>query len=194
MKRINKITLVLAKIFEIVHWVGMGVSAILLLLSIFDIDEFRAFMADGLAESGKTLSTYCFDVNVIGIGGEINAIALILFWAGSIITFGLMAMVFRNIYLIMKTLNGNNKHANSTSPFQKDIIRMIKEIGIFSISSPIVAFFLSAIICAVSMINGMDGVEVSVSIEGFIVGLISLCLTNVFAYGAKLEKDVDGLL
>ena len=186
--------MVLAKIFEIVHWVGAVGSAILLIISILDIGGFRAFMADGFAESGTTLSTYCLDVNVVGIGGEINAIALILFWAGSIITFGLMAMVFRNIYLIMKTLNGKNKHSNGTSPFQKDVIRMIKEIGIFSISAPVVAFFLSAVICAVSMINGMDGVEVSVGIEGFIVGLISLCLTNVFTYGAELEKDVDGLL
>ena len=71
---------------------------------------------------------------------------------------------------------------------------MVKEIGIFSIAVPVVGFVTGTIIFAVSIISGIDGTELSLNFSSFILGLISLCLTNVFAYGANLEKDVDGLV
>ncbi|MCI8497508.1 MAG: hypothetical protein HFE85_04585, partial [Clostridiales bacterium] len=98
--------------------------------------------------------------------------------------FSLMAMVFRNLYLIVKK-------SEDTTPFQKDNIRMLKEIGIFSIAVPIVGLIMSIII---RLVLGVDTVETSVRLDGFVMGIIVLCLTQFFAHGAELEKDVDGLL
>lgn len=194
MKLINKLTMVLSKVFEVVHWIGAVAITIVLLLSIFNADFMSTMFDEGAQELGKTLTVYGLEATVVNSAGEINMIAVILFFVASVIVFCLMAMIFRNINLIMKTINGKNKHTTSTSPFQECVIRMVKEIGIFSIAIPVVGFIISTIIFAVSMISGIDGTELSLNFSSFILGLISLCLTNVFSYGANLEKDVDGLL
>lgn len=196
MKKLNNLTMVLAKIFEVAHWIAVVAMVIMVLLSIFASGEVANALQNDMAlnASNHEFEIYGFEVSLAKSAGEINMATVILFFIRAAIITALMAMVFRNIYLIMKTLKGKNKCTTSTSPFQKDVIRMIKEIGIFSISVPIVGFFISTIICAVSMLTGSGGTEISINIQGFIVGLISLCLTNVFTYGANLEKDVDGLL
>ena len=194
MKLVNKLTLVLSKVFEIVHWIGAGGSLLLFLLSIFVKEQFSSIMLKSITEGGVTLTSYGFEVNFLTQTGEINLIAVTLFFLGGIIGFVLMAMIFRNINLILKTINGKNKHTTSTSPFQKDVIRMVKEIGIFSIAIPVVGFLISVITFAVSMISGLGGAEMALNFDGFVLGMICLSLTNIFVYGANLEKEVDGLV
>ena len=70
-------------------------------------------------------------------------------------------------------------------------IRMLKEIGIFSISVPIGGLMMSII---ARIVLGVDDVETSVNMYGFTMGVIVLCLTQFFVRGAELEKDVEGLL
>ena len=107
-----------------------------------------------------------------------------LFGIGAVIIMSLMAMVFRNLYLIFK------KSENET-PFQKDNIRMMKEIGIFSIAVPVVGFVMSIV---TRLVVGAEAAEISVSQSGIFMGIIVLCLTQYFIHGAELEEDVDGLL
>ena len=68
---------------------------------------------------------------------------------------------------------------------------MVREICIFSIGIPVIGLIMSAII---RLAVGVDAVETSVSMGGVIMGIIVLCLTQFFAYGGALEKDVDGLV
>ena len=42
--------------------------------------------------------------------------------------------------------------------------------------------------------EGVDVAETAVSIGGFIIGLVVLCITQYFAKGVELQEDVDGLL
>ena len=109
---------------------------------------------------------------------------LFLFGIGAVMLLSLMAMVFRNINLIIK------KSEDST-PFQADNIRMLKEIGIYAIAIPVISLIMS-VVCRVVL--GIDAVETSVNVYGFSMGVIILCLTQFFIYGARLENDVDGLL
>ena len=46
----------------------------------------------------------------------------------------------------------------------------------------------------IRLVLGVDTVETSVAFDGFVMGLIVLCLTQFFAHGVELEKDVNGLL
>jgi len=68
---------------------------------------------------------------------------------------------------------------------------MLKEIGIFSISIPIVGLMMS-IVCR--LVLGVDVVETSVNVYGFTMGMVVFCLTQFFSHGVELEKDVDGIL
>lgn len=124
---------------------------------------------------------------------QINFFAVTMIFVSMIFTMSLMALVFRNLYLILKTITGKNKHAESTSPFQKDIVRRVRELGIFTMAIPVIGIIFQIIINTVSVINGMS-VESFVSVDGFIIGLICICLSQIFSYGTKLEEEVDGLV
>ena len=133
---------------------------------------------------GANLTVYGFEVNAPVVNGNVDMTTFFLFGIGAVIILALMAMVFRNLNLIFK------KSENAT-PFQKDNIRMLKEIGIFSIAVPVVGFVMSII---TRLVIGEDAADISVSQSGIIMGIIVLCLTQYFVHGTKLENDVDGLL
>ncbi|MBQ8057084.1 MAG: DUF2975 domain-containing protein [Ruminococcus sp.] len=190
--KLNKTLSIISKITEILHWIGAGISALMVLISIVD----KSFFAECVAEEGPnfaTLEAYSFNVNALTQNGDINHFAVTMAFVGIMLTFILMALIFRNLDIILSTIMGKYKHATSTSPFQKDVVRRVREMGIFAISMPIIGFIITTIITGVSLANGIES-EVSVSLEGIIIGLVCLCLSQIFSYGANLEEEVDGLL
>ena len=56
---------------------------------------------------------------------------------------------------------------------------------------PVVGLIMSIV---VRLVIGAEAAEISVGQGGIFMGIIVLCLTQYFVYGAELEKDVDGLL
>ena len=97
---------------------------------------------------------------------------------------GLMAMVFRNVYLILR-------NSENATPFQPDNVRMVREIGIFLIAVPVVGLLVSM---AARLVLGVDAVEGSVNLGSVMVGLVVLCLSRFFARGMELENETEGLL
>ena len=184
MKKLNKITKIAAKVLEIANWVFAGIMVVMAICSNQVSGRLSSFFGmNGLGKEVET-SVYGFEVGLVNSAGEVNAKTFMLFAVGAVILYALVAMIFRNIYLIIKK-------SETTSPFNKDNIRMLKEIGIFSIAIPVIGLIMSTII---RLVVGVDTTEVSVKLYGFVMGIIVLCLTQFFAYGAALEKDVDGLL
>ena len=133
---------------------------------------------------GANLEVYGFEVNAPVVNGNADMTCFMLFGIGAIIILSVMAMVFRNLHLILK------KSQNAT-PFQTDNIRMMREIGIFAIAVPVIGFIMSII---VRLVTGVETAEISIDTAGIFMGIIVLCLTQFFVHGAELEKDVDGLL
>lgn len=133
---------------------------------------------------GANIEVYGFEVNAPVVNGNVDMTTFFLFGIVAVIILVLIAMVFRNMHLIFK------KSENGT-PFQKDNVRMLKEIGVFSIAVPIVGLIMSAII---RLVVGIEATEASANMSGIFMGIIVLCLTQYFVYGTELEKDVDGLL
>ena len=68
---------------------------------------------------------------------------------------------------------------------------MIREIGIFSIAIPIVELIMT-IIARIAL--GGAGVESSLNLNGILIGIVVLCLSQFFAYGTQLQEDNDGLV
>ena len=184
MKNLNKIVKIVAKVLEIVQWVAAGLMIATAICSTTVSQYLENLIGTNALGQEAELSVYGFEVAMANSAGKVNATALLLFAIGSVIIYALIAMVFRNIYLIIKK-------SESSTPFNKDNIRMTREIGIFSIAVPVIGLIMSTII---RLAVGVDAVEISVNLGGFVMGIIILCLTQFFAYGAKLEKDVDGLL
>ena len=185
MKGINKLAKIITKILEVFHWVAVLLMTAATVCSVVAPKWIGYFVSFDVKEGyGAELSVYGFEVNAPVVNGNIDMTSFMLFGIGAIIILAIMAMVFRNLYLIFK------KSENAT-PFQKDNIRMMKEIGIFSIAVPVIGLIMSII---VRLVIGVDVAEISINQSGIFMGIIVLCLTQYFVYGAELEKDVDGLL
>lgn len=184
MKKLNKVVKIVAKVFEVVHWVLAGIMVLMAICSGQVAERLNSFYnMTGSAQTAEA-SVYGFEVELMNAAGKINATTLMLFAIGAVFLYILVAMIFRNIYLIIKK-------SESETPFNNDNIRMVREIGIFSIAMPIIGLIMSTII---RLVVGVDFTEINVKLYGFVMGIIMLCLSQFFAYGAKLEKDVDGLL
>ena len=185
MKGMNKLGMVIAKILEVFHWVGTALTAAATVCSAAAPKWVGYFVGFDAKECcGANLEVYGFEVNAPVVNGSINMASFTLFGIGAVVILALMAMVFRNLHLIFK------KSRNAT-PFQKDNIRMMREIGIFAIAVPVIALIMSVI---VRLVAGVEAVEISIDMGGIFMGIIVLCLTQFFVHGSELEQDVDGLL
>lgn len=184
MNKIPSITKVLAKIVEVFHWVGVALMAAATVCSVAAPQFVRLFV--GLDTAGRgwaDMDVYGVNITAPCVDGMVDSTVFLIFGISGIIVLGLMAMVFRNLYLILK------RSENST-PFQKDNVRMLREMGIFCISVPIVGLVMSGV---ARLVLG-DGIETSFNMAGFFLGFAMLTLTQVFSRGIELERDVDGLV
>lgn len=185
MKGINKLGKVVAKILEVFHWVGAALMLSATVCSVAAPNWVKYFVGfDAKDCCGANLTVYGFEVNAPVVNGKVDMTSFFIFGIGAVIILAVMAMIFRNLHLIFR------KSENST-PFQKDNIRMMKEIGFFAISLPVIGFIMSII---VRLITGVETAEISIDMGGIFMGIIVLCITQFFVHGVELEKDVDGLL
>ena len=191
MKKFNSFALVLSKVLEVLHWMASAGMLVLMIASIVAKEQLRDFLSHGVPKYGTELSTYGFSIVAVDSKGNILPSSITVFSIGAIIILLLMAMVFRNAYLIFKTAKGKTWFAKGKTPFQNDITRMVREIGIFFIAIPIVGLFMSTV---ARIVIGAEIVEISVRMESVITGILVLCLSQVFVYGTQLQEDVDGLL
>lgn len=185
MKGINKLGKIITKILEVFHWVGAVLMAAATVCSVVAPNWVKYFVGFDAKECcGANLEVYGFEVNAPVVDGNVDMTSFMLFGIGAVIILAVMAMVFRNLHLIFKK-------SETGTPFQKDNIRMMKEIGIFAIAVPVIGFIMSII---VRLVTGVETAEISIDMGGIFMGIIVLCLTQYFVHGADLEKDVDGLL
>jgi len=187
MKQLHKSATIMAKVLEVVHFLG-GIVAIIFFVMSFVSQETMFGLLGGMDTQMKV---YGFGLDLHTVNGAVNLTLVRIFSITALFLFLFMAMVFRNVYLIFKTAEGKTKFAKGTTPFQKDVVRMIREIGIFYIAIPIVGLIMSTI---ARLMLGVDAVEASMDISGFVTGFLLLCLSQIFAYGVDLQTDTDGLL
>lgn len=187
-----KLTLILAKTAEIAHWILAGVAVFAALISITNPQGFSDFLS---ANSNDEAVISCYGFNA-AITQQLNSsevtpnhAAITFFCLGCIAVLSLMAMIFRNVYLILKTSAGKTWFARGNTPFQQNIVRMTREIGIFFLAISALSL-LSVIIIELAA----KPVIVSLNYESAFIGLVFLCFSTFFAYGTKLQEDVDGLI
>ncbi len=186
-----KFTELFSKIGEIFCWIGDAVMAVLLIVSLTNAQTISAF-ALNLVEPGITPS-----LNVLGctIGTSSSdpaaGLMVVRFWTiAGVLGFGFFAMMFRNANLILRTIQGKTKFAAGATPFQKPVVRMIREIGIFMIALPVSQIILQVI--AFLMIPDCN-VSVTFLIYVFL-GFLMICLSQCFEKGIQLEEETEGLI
>ena len=185
MKSINKVGKIITKILEVFHWIGTALMATATVCSVVAPAWVKYIVGfDAKDCCGANLEVYGFEVNAPVVNGETDMVTFMLFGIGAVIILAVMAMVFRNLHLILKK-------SENTTPFHEYTIRKMREIGVFAIAVPVIGLIMSVII---RLIIGAEAVETSIDMGGIFMGIIVLCLTQFFVHGAELEEDVDGLL
>ena len=185
MKKINKLGKVLTRIIEICHWVGaalMIAATVCLAVAPKWVGSFVTF--ESAECCGAYLEVYGFEINAPTVDGMVDRTLFIIFCIGAVIILSVMAMIFRNLYLIFQ-------RSENATPFLKDNVRLMREIGIFTIAIPVIGLMMSII---ARLVGGADSAEFSIDMSGVLMGIIVLCLTQFFAHGVELESDVDGLV
>ena len=190
MDKLNSVVIVLAKIAEVIHWIGAVVMAILTVMFAVGKGDVitRLSSIEGVTVTSD-ISMYGLNIDEASGGQLTNGVMIAVFITG-IITCILMAMVFRNVYLIFRTAEGKTWFSKGATPFQPDIVRMVREIGIFCIAIPVVSFIMSIV---VGIVSG-NGVHASVELSSVFYGLIVLSLSRFFAYGQELQEETEGLV
>lgn len=180
-----KLGKIVTKILEVFHWVGAVLMTAATICSVVAPNWVKYFVGFEAKDCcGANLEVYGFEVNAPVVNGKTDMTTFMLFGIGTIVILIVMALVFRNLHLIFKK-------SEKASPFQKENIRMMKEIGYYSIAVPIIGFVMSII---VRLVVGVETAELSIDTAGIFMGIIVLSLTQFFVHGANLEEDVDGLL
>lgn len=176
---------IVTKIAEVFHWVGVALMLAATVCSLAAPSFINLFVGYEAKECcGAELAVYGFEINAPVTNGQADMTAVFLFGISAVLILSLMAMIYRNLNLIIKRSEG-------ATPFQSDNVRMLREIGIFAISVPIVGFIMSIVS---RIVLGVEVAAISNNYSGLVIGLVVLCITQFFAQGLELENDVDGLL
>jgi len=185
MKGLNNIAKIFAKIFEVFHWVGTALMTAATVCAAVAPQWMGYFVGiEGKECCGAELNVYGFEVQAAFTNGNIDLTTFMLFGIGAVIILALMAMIFRNLHIIFK-------NSENATPFQKQNIKKLREIGFFAIAIPVTGFIMSLII---RLVTGSELAELSLNMSGIFMGIIIFCLTQYFIYGAELEKDIEGLV
>ena len=188
-KRFIDFALIAAKVLEVLFFVCAFVMVFAAVLSFSKTEAFGAFL---LRQVGNgTIATNGFEIMIQDSDGNLIPGAVRIFTFAGIFTMFFIGMIFRNIYLIIKTCEGKTWFSKGRTPFQKDVVRMVREIGIFSIMIPVFGFLMSLV---ARLALGEDLCETSVQIVGVAMGLAMICFSRIFEYGAALEQEVEGLV
>ena len=186
METCNTLTAVVAKVLEVLHLLGALAALLALLYSVFGGQALTSWLLQGPQE----WVVYGFHIQVLREGAVDLAAFRTLCIAG-LLSFLCMCMVFRNIFLILRTSEGKTWFSKGQTPFQDVVVRMVREIGIFSLFVPVLQLLISTV---ARLVLGVDNVEMAVQLSGLMTGLVALCLSQIFAYGMALQRDVDGLV
>ena len=181
MKGLYKAGTILTRIMEICHYVAAGLFAAAAAAGAFVPSLFDRIMV--IDEGPTVLTTYGLEIGIMK-NGAMDMTAVIIFALGGAVMCLMIARIFGNINRILTA-------SQDSSPFTAGNIARLKEIAILSILQPLAAVIISA---AARLIAGPFAAETGLSMDGIVMGVVVLCLTAVFAHGAELEQDVEGLV
>ena len=177
MKMLN-VGKVLTKVIEIICYAGVALCAVAAIWALVSPDTLVLMYQEG----NVTIYGSEFDMTAPEMKNP-QALMIVMLLTG-VVSNVLMALTFRKANgIIVKAIEG--------TPFTAVTVKWMKQIGYLSIALPLVGFVGSVI---AYLVCGMPTGEVMLNLEGFVMGVLVLCLTQVFAHGAELQQDVDGLL
>ena len=194
--RVNGVASVIAKVIEIVLWLGLVwlvVGVVLLYVNrsaiVVDSDANRVY-ADSISVSGSFL-----DMSVYLGRGRMRdvvyypLVALVL--VAQLVILVCFALVFHAIAgICLRLKEWEYSRDRVEGPFGESIVRSFRFVGTCLVAIPVVSWVI-VVICA------LLGASVSVglgSVVFIMLGLLCWSLAHVFESGASMQHEMDGLV
>lgn len=176
--KLRNITAVLAKITQIVAFAGAAILLVSIIVCLVN-GNVQDFV---LTRNGDIVNMSIADVDLNKVNSDNIVPLFIVSMLMGIFLLSVLGMICRNVNRIFKK-------TNTESPFSSTNVSLIKQIGYLAISIPVVKLIVNFFVGVFTgdVLFGLDFSEV-------LFGLVILCIAQYFAYGATLEKDVEGLL
>ena len=202
MNRLNSFTMHASKVIEVFFFVLAAILIISVIASaialgwangkikeenidvIKKIEEIAEEKNFDLGDTPKVIKDALEEENLLRKNGTINPLPIVFGMIYGIFSCAAFGMIFRNINLILKTARGKTWFSTGETPFQKDITRMIREIGIFLLLLTAIGFIISFF---TTFVNGINLLYI-------VIGVLMLCLSSFFSYGEQLQQENDGLI
>ena len=184
MADIYKVTEVLSKVFQILCMIAAIATLVGGILLIVAEDPGQYIGPDDRLVNVCGMAIYIYEPVAEKAADAIGASLIV-----SAVLLGLLTMIFRNVNLIVCTSKGKTWFSKGETPFQDDVVRMVREIGIFLI----MIYVVGLVINAAAYITCQD-IEGSVTMMPLVFGIIVICLSKMFEYGQKLQEEEDGLI
>lgn len=193
---VNGVASVIARIIEIVLWLGvawLAVGAVLLYMNrsaiVVDTDANRVY-TDSISVSGSFL-----DVDVYLGRGRMRdevyypLVALVLVAQLAILV--CMALVFHEIAdVCLRLKEWEHSRGGLEGPFGERMVRSFRFVGSCLIALPVVSWVMAAV-C------GLLGASVSAGLGSVVfvmLGLLCWSLAHAFESGAAMQHEMDGLV
>ena len=189
MRGLTKAATVFSKLFEVAYWVGA--AGFLVGLALFILSPYVPGDWVFVMTAQEELTVQGFSLLVTGPDAQLIRPAVVIFLVTGAVVLGLMAFIFRNVNLILRTTQGLTRFSQGKTPFQKDNVRMVREMGFAFLAVAAVQLTASAL---AFLLLGPEIAEVGVNMSSAVTGVLMLCLSQVFALGMEMQKDVDGLV
>lgn len=178
-KTLYRFAEVLAGIMEVLHWIAAVTMIAFGIVAAVAWEQLERVIAQ---VENPSLSTYGFEI--VAREGSLKPMAIWLFAITAVIILSLMAMVCRNVRLILKL-------SRDGSPFQRDNVRMLREMGFFFLAIPVISLTMGVLLILL-LGDTMEGAFLDPT--HFVIGVFLLCLSLVFDRGAALEAETEGLV
>ncbi len=172
------------KILEVGHWVATALMTLTAVFAALAPSLLKYVISIDAAGEGPRLSAYGLEINVSNGAGGVDNTVLCLFAVGSVLLFTVVALIFRNLYNIIKD-------SEKTTPFSDLNVKRLKRISTLALLVPVISFIMTVII---NLVFGDGAADIHMDQSGAVLAVIIMCLAEYFARGAELEKDVDGLV
>lgn len=208
MTKLNNFSMAAAKVLEVLMWVALALVILGLIAACVGIGFLNSAIrenkidtaaliekvSDAVASEDRELAEiinkdnydlavrFLKTADILNEDGTVRASTVVFALIDAILHCAVFALIFRNIHLILKTAKGKTWFAEGETPFQSNITRMIREIGIFLL-----------VLAGVELIFSFFS-AVSVNLIFVWIGILMLCLSSFFRYGEQLQKDSDGLI
>ena len=204
MKKLNHFTMHASKVLEVLFWIATGAVVLGLIASCIGMGWANRAIRSNEIDLGQVGQIITADPELGELGsnevehlmglamrendilradGTINVFSVVLTLVSAAAHCGVFAMLFRNIYLILRTAEGRTWFSKGDTPFQADITRMVREIGIFLLA-----------LAALELVFSLLVPFLTFDLVYVVIGILMLCLSSIFRYGEDLQQDRDGLI